>query len=264
MSEQHLDDEAISDAIDDGRADPHLDDCASCRARFDALRGGVEAMSRPVVPLDQAAREAMIDRAIAAGATTTRSTEVVALGSRRKGLGAAQRWMGVAAAVAVLAGVGSVIAASRSDKPSLRSSNDATLASPALEAADAAVLEGEDMGAQTDPKILGQLVSSRLSSATTIPSAAGAAPAADSETRQLEGGGAAKSTGTLPCIKVARSEYSSAVRRLVYGAPVDWQGTPSVVLAYEQRNQKDSPLSYLLLILARSDCHLLTSIAQKS
>lgn len=265
----HLDDDVLSDVLD-GEAEPaHLTTCATCSVRLAELRRAVDLVAQPPPLLDEGRRRQLLDRALTVEARTgpapgghgdTGGDDVVVPLPRR----AANRWLGVAAAAAIVVAIGGAIAFGDRDEPDMDSAaRDTATGSATLEAStdEVPAVDGGDLGPRTDPAELGSLLKARMAEeATTM-----AAPA-DGAT----GGGAgatldARAAGSHPCTRQARSEYGRGIDRFVYAALLEWQGTPAVMLAYEASTAAASgPVRYVALVLARDDCRLLTSIVQTS
>jgi hypothetical protein len=98
-------------------------------------------------------------------------------------------------------------------------------------------------------------------SASTTTSAASATTAVPPAAVSGSGAKSARSAfrGTVPCLAQANRDYGERVEALVYAATLTWQGTPSSVLVYQVKDPK-GPVDKLVVVLARNDCTLLTSL----
>jgi hypothetical protein len=95
MTDEHLDDDALSASLDgEATADEvaHLDGCEACRARLGELRSAANLIGSPVAPVDDARREEAIAAALVAMPTPIRR-------SRRT----VPPWLLAAAAILVVA-----------------------------------------------------------------------------------------------------------------------------------------------------------------
>jgi len=204
MNTNHLDDEALSAAID-GEAEAgalvHLATCAACRRRLEALRAAASAVSTPPPlpsPLEvDRAIAAALDAALepAAGSPDSsgggrRRATVVARFPRRPAIAA----LAAAAVIVLAAGITGALrwngSSSRSNEsvslarpgPKPFSSAGAPVAggaSPGAAASGVPVLAGPDLGAQSDPAVVAGLVRARITSGSYQPGAAVNGPRAN-------------------------------------------------------------------------------------
>jgi anti-sigma factor RsiW len=179
MTEQHLDDEALSAAVD-GEAQPHLDGCSACRARLDRLRVAATAIGSALPPIDAAERDLAIGRALAARAVPLR---------RRPGT-----WvLGAAAALLAALAVGALLGRGPDDP------GPDTLAAKQAERSQAADSSAATAGSLAGPVALGELgavdassIGARVNERLTAPAPERAASGA--------AGGTASGAAPTPCI----------------------------------------------------------------
>jgi hypothetical protein len=249
MNQEHLDDEALSAAIDgeaEAAALDHVATCPACRSRLEALRAVASAVSTPPVPLPAAD----VDRAIAAALDTALApaapsggrrglAPVVALFQRRPAMAA----LAAAAVVVLAAGItGAVRWGGSSSHPSA----SVSLARPGAKpfqstgapvsgagSSGAATLAGPDLGAQSDPAVVAGLVRARIGTLAAAPGARLSGP-------QPGGAAAAPQAPAVPPSELAcASEAAQAVGvpatsplRLVAG--LLWRGQPAVVFVFDR------------------------------
>ena len=247
MTDDHLHDEALSDAVDGLASDDvmaHLATCGPCRARLDGMRMAVRAVAAPPPAPSAAGRDAAVGRALGA-AEPSRRRPVVA------------PWMAAAALVAILLGAVGVVMAGRDggggdqtaarqlESPTGGGSADAT-------AGGAGPVDAGDLGDQRDPVALNTLLEERM--AATAQSAApavageGAGEAGDTDASEELAAGPG-------CVVEASEAGSGRVGRLVLTGRLRWQGEPAVVLVFAAADQ--SQLGRRAFVMARRDCRLL-------
>lgn len=216
----HLDDETLSAVLDGTEAPPggHLDTCADCRHRLDALRRAAAAVAAPPPPVPDALRDRHITAALAAlppGAAAGGTAGAATVAVRR----ARRPWQRVAIGLAAAAAAaGLVLPLSRlggdgSDVASNKAAREA--AGPTAAAAGAAL----DLGA-VDEASLPAALAARLAHPAT-----GA------------GGTATEALPTPPDPVAQRCEASlrastPGLAQLLLAATATWKGTPAVVLAF--------------------------------
>ena len=284
MNTNHLDDEALSAAID-GEAEAgvlvHLATCAACSSRLGALRAAASAVSTPPprpspVEVDQAIAAAL-DAALepAAGSPDPsggrrRPAPIVALFQQRPAIAAL-----AAAAVIVLAA--GITGALRWNGPSSRSNQSVSLAHPgtpkslspagaplasgagaAGAESGAPTLAGPDLGAQSDPAVVAGLVRARISAGLDQPGAA-----ANGQMANAGGAGPSSQASALPPADLACApEGAQAVGvaatsplRLVAG--LQWRGQPAVVFVFDRPGTTGRLAG---VIVRRSDCTALVTL----
>ena len=291
MNETHLDDDLLS-AFLDGEAAPgagtHLAACAGCRARLEAL----DSVRRSVAASPPAAPPGLADRAVAAAlaaftegaadaAPVTRPTSTpppapTAGGGRRPGDVVPMRrrvpaWaLAAAAAVAALVVAVPILTRDTGEEATQSASGDARDATLESGAGDDAVLDGGDLGARADQLALGRI----LTSALGAPAPVGAADAG----RSAEGAGDAADTAaaapapdapgptsfqqsapadTRQCADEVRASYGRGLGPLVYRATLEWQGAPSVLLAYRLADTSGPGPDHRAFVMALDRCRLL-------
>jgi hypothetical protein len=246
MPDDHLRDEALSDALD-GNAPPevtsHLATCNQCRTRIDAMTAAARAVAQPPPAPSAAARDAAVARALAG---------TVPVVSRRPVLAP---WMAAAALVAVLLGVGGAVLAGRDDGRDAQTTAAGQADDKALGAGGSAaggtagVIDGGDLGDHADAVALNGLLQERLSDAVTT----------DASARAFAGESApeapAAATAGPSCAAEAQTAGSGRVGSLVLTAQLRWQGEPAVVLVFSAPDQ--SQLGKRAFVMARRDCRLL-------
>ncbi len=200
MNQPHLDDEQLSADLDglalDERDQFHLEACADCAGRRQALATASEAVAAPVAPLDAAVLDGLVAKATAQVAPGAEGgPEVVtSLDARRRirprPAAPPRAWLtGVAAALVVLAGLAALVQTnSRGDDntAAFSGTEDMAVPGPLAEAgagadrssssaaamADPAVVAG-DIGDQEDPALLvvalsGSVRSERVAAASPV------------------------------------------------------------------------------------------------
>lgn len=330
MTESHLDDETLSAAIDgqDAPATAHLAGCAACRSRSAAL----DAVRRAVGTPPAAAPATLADRAVAAAmaayaeeradprASDARAGDpgagpriavVVPLrrplegppdsftsagpaGRRRQRLPA---WaLGVAAALAaVLVAVPLLNRAPDDDAATVATG---TAADRTTEGAGGVVVDGGDLGNQSDQLALGSVLTGAVGAGGSQYAAAPAAPgaAADDEPATdatgarasepkalasgppLEGGAGMSPTpqarpatptpsvlstadpaAIAACEEAAARDFGDRVGPLLYRATLRWQGTPAVLLAYQLADTSSKGPDHQAFVMALDDCRVLVA-----
>lgn len=315
MNAPHFDDESLSAALDgaDEAAAAHLAGCADCQARSQALGGAAREVAAGTGP----APAGLADRAVAAALAAfdaERSAGRPVAGAapapapapapeaptvsplRRPGGPAGDRarfdrrrrlpaWaLGVAAALAaVLVAVPVLSSLGSGDDPTETAAtarDDST--TEMATGTSGAVVDGGDLGEQTDQLALGALVAIALGEKAPAPSPPGqAAPTADAQSA-AEAERAAAATAAAPAPALARADtptttYSVAdpaavtacerrlagelgerLGTLVYRATLRWQGAPAVVLAYRV-NGAGGTLDHQAFVMALDGCGILAS-----
>ena len=289
MNDPHPHDEHLSAHLD-GDPDPvvarHLDACAACRARLDALDG----VRRRLAAAPAGAPAGFADRAVAAATEAwsderaTSSAGVVtplrATGSRATRRRVPGWALGAAAAVAAL--VVAVPALMREDdRPSQTASAPAQDGAAEVRVDDDAV-DGGDLGSLSDPATLGQELalsvpgagaseaagaadSLAAGTAPSAPPVAAASPesfAAPSTTAGPAARAAVPMSGALaasdaPCRREVRSEFGQGLGDLLWTASLRWQGTDAVVLAYRLADTSGGGPDFRAFVMARDGCRLL-------
>jgi hypothetical protein len=245
MADEHLHDEALSDALDGttpSEVASHLASCPACRARLDAMTAAARAVGQPPPPPSDAQRATAVARALATPIPLPRRRPVVA------------PWMAAAALIAVLLGIGGVVLAGRDDATDRQTtaagqSNDKAVGEAGgASGLSAAVIDGGDLGDQRDPVALNTALQDRLSGAAT-----------DTAARTFAGESApeapAAAASAPACVAEAQTAGSGRVGLLVLTAQLRWQGEPAVVLVFAAPDQ--SQLSRRAFVMARRDCRLL-------
>jgi hypothetical protein len=247
MTDDHLHDEALSDALDglaSAETTSHLAGCGQCRARAESMRAAVRAVATPPPAAATAERDAAVARALAAGAPA-RGRSVVA------------PWMAAAALVAVLLGAGAIVLAGRDgrgDETAARQLDAPTGGGSAGAAGGAGPVDAGDLGDQRDPVALNTLLEERL--AAPARSAAPAfAEGADASSAGDTAGPEAQATTAPSCVAEASDAGSGRVGPLVLTGRLRWQGEPAVVLVFASPDQ--SQLGRRAFVMARRDCRLL-------
>jgi hypothetical protein len=252
-SGDHLSDEALSAAVDDGASDEetaHLHGCPDCRARVARLRRVVAAVAEPPPVPPNAVREAAIARAVAAGAGT------VVRGpwwQRPRVLAAAAAIVAVLVAVPVLVSTGD------------GGDDDFEAVSAPLgdSGGRARLAAGGDLGDIGDDAGLRQAVQAALAG----PPAAGAGGAGGAtgfaSDDAATGGEAAaeaapsetKTAAQRDCTSQASAAAADRVGALRYAATLRWKGTPGQVFVFDAPEGQARP--YLVMVMAAADCQLL-------
>ena len=240
MPDDHLHDEALSDALD-GTSPPdvtaHLGTCDRCRSRLDAMTVAARAVGQAPPAPAAVARDQAIARALADAAPPARARPVIA------------PWMAAAALVAVLLGVGGVVLAGRDDGSDRQTTAAGQAESKTAGGSSLGLVDGGDLGDQRDPVALNTLLQERLEGggdATT-----GRAFAADESAPEAP----AAATAGPTCVEEAQTAGSGRVGALVLTAQLRWQGEAAVVLVFSAPDQ--SQLGRRAFVMARRDCRLL-------
>lgn len=225
MTEFHLDDESLSAAIDgqDAPATAHLAGCAACRSRSDALDAARRAVGAPLAALPAGLADRAVAAALAAYADQRAGAQagMAAAGGARAGDGGVvvplrrplegppdsftsagpagrQRrrpptWaLGVAAALAaVLVAVPLLNRGSEDDAATVATG---AVADKATELAAGVVIDGGDLGNQSDQLALGSVLTGAVGAGASQYAAAPVAPvagaASDTSTATTDTGGA--------------------------------------------------------------------------
>jgi hypothetical protein len=241
---RHPDDEQLSAHLDDrapADVDAHVAGCTACTARLDVLQAVSAAVAAPPRPPSSAET----DRAVAAALAAHRDASPAEAGAGRRS------WRGpiaVLAAAAVI--VGLLVAAPMLTRK--RSSTTALAQADARAGASAgapSLVEGGDLGEQSNAQQLGSLVRSRL----TEPNGPG-----QSATIGPEAASGATDSSSIDCLDAAR-QVAGPGATPVYSASLRWQGAPAVVLVFPAPTAAGGGLSRQLLVLARSGCAVLVS-----
>jgi hypothetical protein len=280
MTTDHLDDDALSAALDGAATAAemaHLSSCSACQARQASLAAVARAVGAPVPRRSgQQVDEAV---AVALAAWSPRETGEVAspagiaatpgtarrpptLGPRQPALEGARRrrgaprWLpaaaGIAAAVVILGGV---VALTRN-----RSASRSTIASqapPATAAASApSSASSADLGDQSDPVVVARLVDGALSRGAGA-AAAAAAPAPSAAVSSVAPRVAQNQLPPLPaCANQARDAVGLAAPPtgssvLSYVASLRWLGQPGVVVVFS------GPAGLSGAVMKTADCSVL-------
>jgi hypothetical protein len=251
MPDDHLHDEALSDALD-GTApsdvSSHLASCAECRSRLDAMGAASQAVAAPPPAPSEADRDAAIARALDSTASPVRRLPVIA------------PWMAAAALVAVLLGIGGIVLAGRDDAGDRQTTAAGQADTKALaEAGTAGVVDGGDLGDQRDTVALNALLQERLggsaggASARTFAEQDGTTP--NDQAAPPEAPTAAAATAAPACLSEAQTAASGRAGALVLTARLRWQGEAAVVLVFSAPDQPQ--LGRRAFVMARRDCRLL-------
>jgi hypothetical protein len=280
----HLDDETLSAYLDGEAGDQqasaadHLRSCPTCSARLDAF-ASVAALVRgadeSIAPITNVRAEAMV-----AAAFTTGAGVVVPMRSRRS----PAVWLAAAAAAVLLvAGVGSALQRSRSQNqtsalravkaPSADTASGAEQLQTTSGAADAGPVNGGDIGDQSNPAEIALLANAALmsSAAATDSSASGAASSAESRSAPPAAGGANAKSGSAPtttpsayatvataqCQTQARALGGDRLATLRYVAALRWKGEPAELLVFDLRPEPSATVTRQAYVLARPGCGVL-------
>ncbi|MEY2475544.1 MAG: hypothetical protein QOG87_859 [Actinomycetota bacterium] len=252
MTDDHLHDEELSDAVD-GVASPevssHLTTCGGCRSRLDAMRAAAQAVAAPPPAPSAARRDAAVARALGAVAPARRRPVVAP-------------WMAAAALVALLLGAGGIVLAGRDDSNGGETAArqlDSPTAGGSADASGAVggPLDAGDLGDQRDAVALNALLEERLAGTARSSSAPFAE---DNAATATEGGGAAPgapvaAAAATGCVAEAQAAGSDRVGALVLTARLRWQGEPAVVLVFAAPDQ--AQLGRRAFVMAQRDCRLL-------
>jgi hypothetical protein len=281
----HLDDEQLSAHLDgdalQGPALAHLDGCPTCNARLTAMRAVVEALSQPPAEPDARRREAHLTAAMAAATATADA------GTRMPGSAGMARlptsrrrpraisWLGAAAALTLVVGVGALGLTWRADRAHRTSSLQAQAASkspttlsrtaptpaPSANASRAGAtpfIAGADLGPMSDFGALSATLRNQLAVEDQLKrSAAVAAPPAGTATDS-------PATPASSCLKQAVADataHGAGTTGPRYRARLSWQERPAVVwvLARTPASSPGGQPSYQVELMALSDCAALGS-----
>ena len=286
MTDVHPDDDALSAALD-GEEDPaataHLQACAACRARLDAL----DAVRHLVAADPGPAPAGLADRVVPAATRAWRDERardtVVPLRppAPRRSLGGRRLppWTlgAAAAAIALLVAIPVLLRdTQRTDTTAAAPTDTATNAQVAL---DDDAVDGGHLGSLSDPGTLRQEleravagVAARTGAATeAAPSAddAGAeAPTRAAPAPQPPGeapGGSQYRAGSRPasgagtCRAEVRSSYGTGLGDLLYTASLRWQDTDAVLLAYRLADPSGPGPDHRAFVMALDGCRLLVA-----
>lgn len=301
MTGPHPDDEALSAALDgeDAPAAAHLVGCAACQARRDALdlaRQAVSADSPGVAPTGLA------DRAVAAalaayaaeradpsgtsspagpvreegsvvplraatgqpGSFTSHGSSPSARIRRRVPVWA----LGAAAALAAILVAVPVLTRDGDNSQKLAQVGKDLAGTEAAPAPGTGpVVDGGDLGDQSDQLALGGVLAGAVSGApaeTSSPaverSAADSAAPAAAQARPTPGTlmatpGAPTTTASVPaCEAAVRADYARGLGPLLYRATLRWQGTPAVLLAYRLADTAGTGPDHRAFVMALDGC----------
>jgi hypothetical protein len=233
MPHDHPSDEELSAHLDGDAPDlaAHIDGCAVCRARVADLRVVISLVAAPPSPPDDATREVAVAAALRSRATPA---------PKRLALFAA------AAAVVVALGVATPLLL-RHDQPKqtatalsgkTSSGASAGAGTSADRSADAlATVDGGDIGDQSDPAVVGGLVSK-----AAVPPLA-PAPDKGADTGPPSGLAATATAAPFVCTPPAGGG------QVVYRARLRWQGVAAEVFAIEPGRR--------MVIMDRARCQVL-------
>jgi hypothetical protein len=251
---EHLTDEEISDAADGAvpaSVEAHMGDCASCLQRFEAVRAVVAAVAATPPRPAEAEREAAVAHALAFSGR--------AKGGRARPV---TPWLAVAAAVALLLGVGATLVARSGD------SHDTQTASQELSKSDggtgaataAGPADGGDLGDQADAAALHGALEARLGGAGAAGTAAAAGRAADASAQPTapaadQRANVMSAPAGAGCEAEARAAASGRAGGLLLTARLRWMGEPAVALVFAGEGQ----LGRRAFVMARRDCRLLVA-----
>jgi hypothetical protein len=263
MPTGHLDDDVISELVDDAGAAlapdrrDHLEACSTCQARLSRFAEAVELVRTPVTPLDASAVDTMVGHAVDGG-TVVPLNDRRARRARRALRTVPPAWLvAVAAAVVLVLGVPALLRSGKTD----RHADLATTAKSATvgDAVTSGAAPGGGAGASgfvtaTTGTDLGDLASddgvvtslrARLDASTSTAGAAEAtvgataqdvsAPAAP--TAASARSGASKAPSPSPpapptCQDEAAAAGAGTVGALLYYAPARWKGQAAQVFVY--------------------------------
>jgi hypothetical protein len=249
MTDDHLHDEELSDAVD-GIVSPevssHLATCGDCRSRLDTMGTAAQAVAAPPPAPSAAGRDAAVAQALGEIAPARRRPVVAP-------------WMAAAALVALLLGAGGIVLAGRGGDGG-GASQTALDEKSADQIAGAAggvggIVDGGDLGDQRDAVALNALLQERLGGGQSSAEAF-----ADGDAATAGGGGAppdAPVAATAPpgCVTEAQAAGSGRLGALVLTARLRWQGEPAVVLVFAAPDQDQ--LGRRAFVMAQRDCRLL-------
>ena len=279
MTTPHLDEEALSAALDGAASDAeqaHLSSCRDCQATMAALAAVARAVAAPVTPPPRREIDAAIERAVAASALPPLTVTPPAVGSPGGRHGRA-RWLVTAGAVAAaVVLVGAIVAGTRSVSVHRTSSANAPgVASPTTTSGPIA---GADLGDQSNSAALSDLVLAALgphgpsegtpppavnppaaaSSAATGPAATAAASIGGVSGGGLSTASSAVAPNALPtCTAQARGYLGSAAAgaALRFSAPLRWRGQPAVAVVFS------GPNGLAGAVMSSATCSLLVVLA---
>jgi hypothetical protein len=251
MTTSHLDDEALSAALDGEMTAPeqaHLSSCSMCQAHLESLAAAARAVGAPVAPRPPGEVDDAIRRALRAGSesesessspeTSTLASPVpIGVGSGRlpeRRRGRSPRWLGAAAGIAAaVIVVGGVVALSRNGTS--HTSTTAGLAQPSSASTSVApdAANAGDLGDQSDPAALAR----RVTSAVAQRSGAAAATAPEFGATTVVGQSAAPrdQLASATCVvqaAAANGVVGSPSPDLV--APLRWRGEPAEVVVFSR------------------------------
>lgn len=257
----HLDDELLSAHLDGEapEAAGHLDACAECRMRLDALQVAARLVGLPPPTPPTAVIDAAVGRALEGGRRDTRRPVLVAL---------------AAAAVLVLGVVGVGVldddGPSGTDTAALSDESGEVVAGGTGGAASA-ITDGGDLGDVGDAKALADTVRAVVEPPPTTTTADGAVAdqgsamaseaAPTARMAPLRSGGQAVGGGSTKdpyCEDTVGKTYGEGLGALVYRATLRWEGTPAVAVAYTLRKPKGE-LDHRIYVLAADGCRLLVA-----
>lgn len=144
---------------------------------------------------------------------------------------------------------------------------DRSAATEAGPPGSAGVLDGGDLGDQSDPAVLGRVLAEAVSAEKA---AALASPAAGASTAEAPAGSAVSppldarapagddaNVATAPCEPAVQAEYGAGLGTLRYRATLRWNETPAVVLAYSLADQGGSGPTRRAFVMSLDGCRLL-------
>ena len=233
MTDDHLDDETLSAALDGEDVGPHLAGCGACTARLDELRRVAVLVGAPVSPPPAGA----VDAAVAAAL----GGEVVALRPRRDLrplLAIAAVLLTLLVSVPVLSGLGDD-----------DGNTDQFAGGGADTSAESAAPGGpvEDLG-ELDADRIAQLVEGRTAALATGGGSGSEAPVADAEPKTMaaEAGSGEDEEATRDCLSTLGRPDAPVLR-----ATGTWEGAEADVLVFV--DGEDS----IAYVTDRSNCRIL-------
>jgi hypothetical protein len=302
VTERHLDDEQLSALLDGDSADhahrdevdatsgpAHVDACATCGERLEALRGAREAVATsPVAPLPASVLDDLVGRAVAAAPHV--DPAIVPLSRARRRVPPPAWLVGAAAALLALVGVagalravtdrgpdaGSMALTARDNEGAAESQSQADksaaqVPAPNADAAAGAVASGGatsggdpdvvsfDLADQHDPSELGLLLRDRPSSfsaAATAARAAGGDGPTTAMARSTARAAAPSSADRAQCRSQAEASGADALGALLSTGTVRWDGQPAEVLVFALRSPSEG-VTRQAMVLRRPGCQLL-------
>jgi hypothetical protein len=311
MTDLHPDDDSLNAAVDgeDRHAADHVASCPACREQADALRAVSRMVAAQPAP---GAPSGLADRAVAAASAAFGAERAGSAGgvgeadddsavplralagppssitSHRPAHARERRvpaWaMGIAAALlAVLVAVPLLDRETGEPDRTAAAQLDRSEAT-AGDAAAPPVVDGGDLGNQSDQLALGTLLAGAVTGAPSAPAAA-SAPArssdqsgADAESTgpPVAAPGTTDLTGATPteafaesraprpdaaavaaCEQAVATEYARGLGPLLYRATLQWQATPAVLLAYRLADTSASGPDHRAFVMALDGCRLL-------